>query len=454
MKTHIKEKIAMLVMSDGAAMFTSFVFAIALGHQASFAPGLLCDYHWGFATFVLCTVIPFLIFDAYILHKTPFHFLYQTAVIGFCLFLSSLLSTFVFFFFRDTVPRAVFILFYLFSFCLIVSFRYIIVRNIRSSAIWRVLIVGDGKRSSEVAQLISSRDYLRTAVVGYVSDGPGNNAQVTMPRLGSIRDLVTIAQKKDVDQVIVATVSIDDELMKLLLVCMQIKIKVSSFRNVIEEITGKVPIDHLNDNWFILELSRADKRYFWYAKRSFDVAIACVGMSMALPLLPLVAVLIKLDSRGAVFYSQYRIGRGSRPFVVWKLRTMVVDADKNKVHWTTNNDDRITRVGNLIRKMRLDEVPQLINILKGEMSLIGPRPEAVSLVELYTKAIPYYPERHMVTPGITGWAQINYRYGNSIEDARQKLMYDFYYIKNRSIALDLMIFLRTIRIVLTGKGAM
>jgi lipopolysaccharide/colanic/teichoic acid biosynthesis glycosyltransferase len=133
---------------------------------------------------------------------------------------------------------------------------------------------------------------------------------------------------------------------------------------------------------------------------------------------------------------------------------MVADADRNNVLWTTENDDRMTRIGRYLRKVRFDEVPQLINVLKGEMSFIGPRPEAVSLVEMYTKEIPYYLERHMVTPGMTGWAQINYGYGNSIEDTRQKLMFDFYYIKNRNWALDSMIFLRTIRTVLTGKGAL
>jgi lipopolysaccharide/colanic/teichoic acid biosynthesis glycosyltransferase len=133
---------------------------------------------------------------------------------------------------------------------------------------------------------------------------------------------------------------------------------------------------------------------------------------------------------------------------------MTDGADCNNVHWTTSNDIRITRVGRIIRKTRLDEVPQLINILKGEMSLIGPRPEAISLVEMYTREISYYPERHLASPGITGWAQINYPYGNSIEDTRQKLMYDFYYIKNRCFTLDLLIFVKTIKIVLTGRGAM
>jgi lipopolysaccharide/colanic/teichoic acid biosynthesis glycosyltransferase len=166
------------------------------------------------------------------------------------------------------------------------------------------------------------------------------------------------------------------------------------------------------------------------------------------------ALAIKLESSGPVFFFQLRAGRDNKPFKVWKLRTMIDGADQNNVHWTLDNDDRITKVGRFLRKMRFDEVPQLINMLKGDMSLIGPRPEAVSLVEKYIEAIPYYLERHMVSPGITGWAQINYHYGNSIDDTRQKLMYDFYYIKNRSAMLDTIIFLRTIRTVLTGKGAM
>ncbi len=454
MQRLIKEKAALLLICDIAAMLASFIIAILVGHKFPFSFSLVFHYRLGFATLVACSVILFFILDAYTLHKIPFQFQYQVVTIGFSLLLSSIVATFIFFFFRDAVPRAVFILFYLFSFSLIVPFRYIITKNIRSPALWRVLIVGDCKPSTEVAQLITSRSYLRSEVMGYISDGPGTHAQDEMPHVGSIQDLVSIAQKKDVDQIIVATASIDDDLMKLLLECMKIRVKVSNFRNVIEEITGKVPIYYLTDNWFILELSPTTKRYFWYAKRSFDIAFAGAALCLTLPLLPLVALLIKLDSRGPVFYSQYRIGRWNKPFLVWKLRTMIADADKSNVHWTNNNDNRITRVGKLVRKMRIDEVPQLINVLKGDMSLIGPRPEAVSLVEKYVKEIPYYSERHIVSPGITGWAQINYRYGNSIDDARQKLMYDFFYIKNRCMTLDIMIFLRTIRTILTGKGAL
>jgi exopolysaccharide biosynthesis polyprenyl glycosylphosphotransferase len=363
-------------------------------------------------------------------------------------------ATTIFFFFREPVPRGVFIIFFCSAFILVVYFRKILNQRMLSSIQWRALIVGDGRRSLEVAQAVSSSTYLRTKVVGYVSGGNGSLAGSKLSRLGGMEELVSIARKESVDQIIVAVPTEDDDLRKLLLQCMREKIKVSEFRRVIEEITGKVPIDHLNDNWFLHELSTSSKRYFWYMKRLADIGVSCVGLCLALPLLPVIALLIKLDSRGPLFYCQQRMGRGSAPFLAWKLRTMVDGADRNNVHWTTDNDNRITRVGRIIRKTRLDEVPQLLNIFKGEMTLIGPRPEALSLVEMYTKAIAYYPERHMVTPGITGWAQINYPYGNSIEDTRQKLMYDFYYIKNRSVVLDLMIFLRTIRIMLTGKGAM
>lgn len=454
MKTHIQEKSAILLISDGGAMLVSFVIAILFGHKAQFSINLVLNYRLAFVSILLPIVFLFFILDGYNLHKNQQRFMQQIVIVGIGLLISSILSTFIFFFFRDTVPRAVFILFYGSAFLLIVYFRNIISKQMLSSIQWRTLIIGDGKRSLEVAQLISSSAYLRTEVVGYVSGGNGSQAQDKLPRLGNIPDLVSIAREKAVDQVIVAVPSQNDDLIKLLLECMRRKIKVSEFRRVIEEITGRVPIGHLNDNWFLLELSSSNKRYFWYIKRLADIAVSCVGLCMALPLFPLIALFIKLDSQGPVFYLQQRMGRGNVSFRAWKLRTMADGADRNNVHWTMDNDNRITRLGRIMRKLHIDEVPQLINIFKGEMSLIGPRPEALSLVEMYTKEIPYYTERHMVTPGITGWAQINYPYGNSIEDTRQKLMYDFYYIKNRSMTLDVMIFLRTIRTVLTGNGAL
>ncbi len=448
-----KEKLFFMVLSDLAAMLIAFTIALALGHRNPLSPSVFLFYRWGLLTLIIFTLLIFFILDIYALYKMPERFLRQTLIIGLGLALSAVLTTFTFFFGRHAVPRAVFVLFYLFSFVLIILFRYAIAKRTLSLIYWKALLVGDRDRSLELARIIKSRKYLHSEVVGYLSDGPVAHAGEETPYLGNVRDLFTIIENRDVNQIIVTASKIDDELTGLLLESMKKKVKVSDFKKVIEEITGRVPIDHLSDHWFILELNAIDKRYFWYIKRFVDIAFALFGLCLAAPLFPLVALMIKLDSPGPVFYRQTRIGRMNRPFRVWKLRTMVKDADKNNVLWTTEDDGRITRIGWFLRKVRLDEVPQLINVLKGEMSLIGPRPEAMSLVELYKKEIPYYLERHMVTPGMTGWAQINYRYGNSIEDTRQKLMFDFYYIKNRSWALDSMIFLRTIRIVLTGKGA-
>ncbi|HEX9019741.1 MAG TPA: sugar transferase [Nitrospirota bacterium] len=449
-----KEKLFFMVLGDLAAMLTGFTMALALGHRNPLDLDMALSYRWGLVTLVIFTLLVFFILDIYALYKMPERFLSQTTIIGLGLVLSAVLTTFTFFFSRHVVPRAVFILFYLVSFVLIVLFRYVIARRTRSLIYWKALVIGDGERCQEAARIIQSRKYLHAEVVGYLCDERVAHVDGGAPYLGDVGNALPVIEKEGVNQVIIAAGKVDDGLKELLLECMKKKVKVSDSRKMIEEITGRVPISHLSDHWFILELSAIDKRYFWYVKRFADIAFSLFGLCLFVPLFPLAALLIKLDSPGPVFYRQTRIGRRNRPFHAWKLRTMAKDADKNNVLWTTADDKRITRTGQLLRKIRLDEVPQLINVLKGEMSLIGPRPEAASLVELYKKEIPYYLERHMVTPGVTGWAQINYRYGNSVEDARQKLMFDFYYIKKRSWVLDSMIFLRTIRTVLTGKGAL
>jgi len=449
-----KEKVAFLLIGDLLAMGLAFSIALVLGHRPPVKLDLFSYYEWGIVTLFLANIIIFFIIDVYSLHKIPERFLHQVLLIGAGLFLSAILVTFIFFFFRNTVPRAVFILFYVISWGLIVLFRYLVGILTLSRIYWKVIIVGGQKECGEIAQLINSRKYLHTRIVGYISDEPDIGNMCGLAHFGPSSSLLSVVTREEPDQVIVATGIVGKELVKDLFDCMKHKVKVADFKKVIEAVSGKIPIDYLSDTWFIKELSDTDKRYFWYAKRSCDIIVSLIGLLLALPFLALMAIMIVIDSRGPIFYSQTRVGRGSRPFRVWKLRTMVSDADKSKVFWTTDNDSRITRIGRYLRKVRFDEVPQLINILKGEMSLIGPRPEAEALVELYTKEIPYYLERHMVTPGITGWAQINYSYGNSVDDTREKLNYDFYYIKNRNMLLDLIIFLRTIRIVMTGKGAL
>ncbi|MBI4653421.1 MAG: sugar transferase [Nitrospirae bacterium] len=409
-----------------------------------------------FLVLISLVVLVFIILDVYSVHKIPDRFSRQMVGAGMGLLLVAVISTFIFFFFRKiAIPRAVFLTFFPFALYFIATFHYFYNKLFKSFISWRILIVGKKKASEEMALLINSRKYLHSSIVGYLSDDPDAGSSSGLVFMGKNENLARIAEKENIDQIIVTYKKIDEELMKLLLGCMQKKVKVTDFKKVVEEIAGKVPVEYLDANWFILELmSTVNRKYFWYSKRFTDIVLSLMSICILLPFLPIIALIIKLDSKGPVFYSQMRIGRDCKPFRVWKLRTMVAGANKNNnVYWTTEKDSRITRVGSFLRKIRLDEVPQFFNILKGEMSFIGPRPETISNVEMLAKKIPYYTERHMVTPGITGWAQINYRYGNSVDDTKEKLKYDFYYIKNRGIMLDILIFLRTIRIVLTGKGA-
>jgi exopolysaccharide biosynthesis polyprenyl glycosylphosphotransferase len=453
MRIRQREKIAFLLLCDLLAMLIAFIIALALGHRSFFYFALLFYYRWGIIALFAAVIILFIILDVYSLHRMPIRFVNQLLMIGVGLFISSVIGTFMFFFFREPVPRAVFILFYLFAWVLIGTFRFVYSKKTLSLIYHRMLLVGEPDLCTEISSLIGERKYLHTQVVGCLMDGLHKDITGNIPCLGKTEDLISCVVRENIDQVVVAIPSVKPALMKALMDCMKHKLKVSDYKQIIEEVTGKIPIEYLSPNWFIEELSSLEKRYTWYYKRAFDILVSVVGGLFAVPLLLIAAFVIKFDSRGAIFYSQIRIGRGSRPFRVWKLRTMVADADKNNVFWTNDNDDRITRVGGFLRKMHIDELPQFLNILKGDMSLIGPRPEAAALVEMYTKVIPFYQERHMVTPGVTGWAQINYPYGNSVEDTREKLKYDFYYIKNRSLLLDLLICLRTIRTVFTGKGA-
>jgi exopolysaccharide biosynthesis polyprenyl glycosylphosphotransferase len=181
--------------------------------------------------------------------------------------------------------------------------------------------------------------------------------------------------------------------------------------------------------------------------------VALIGLFLSLPLGVLTAILIKIDSRGPVLYKQERVGKNGRPFVLTKFRSMRVDAEKAGPVWASKTDERTTRVGRIIRKIRIDEIPQFWNIVRGEMSFVGPRPERPHFVAQLAQEIPYYEQRHLIAPGLTGWAQIKYPYGASIEDARQKLQYDLFYIKNYSLLLDAIILFETIKIILFGRGA-
>jgi len=220
-----------------------------------------------------------------------------------------------------------------------------------------------------------------------------------------------------------------------------------------EKMFGKIWIEALNSEWFVYTSGFRHSKASILLKRTFDVAFSLLLLLLTAPLMALVAIAIKLDSRGPVLFRQERAGLFGKPFTIFKFRSMRLDAEaKLGPSWAQADDDRATHVGRIIRKFRLDEIPQAINVLRGEMSMVGPRPERPIFVDRLSQTIPFYDLRHYVKPGITGWAQVKYRYGSSIEDAYRKLQYDIYYAKHRSLLCDLKILFQTVGIVLFGKG--
>jgi exopolysaccharide biosynthesis polyprenyl glycosylphosphotransferase len=228
---------------------------------------------------------------------------------------------------------------------------------------------------------------------------------------------------------------------------------VEDAHSVYEKVTGKILLTNLAPSWLFLSAGFRKSRSLLAAKRCIDIAVSLLGIILGLPLMGLIAFAIWLETGLPILFRQQRVGLGQRPFTILKFRSMFQDSEARGPSWALNNDPRITRVGRLLRKFRLDELPQLFNVLRGEMSLVGPRPEQTQLCAMLDERIPMYWRRHSVRPGVTGWAQVKYQYGSTIEETERKLEYDLYYIKNLSLKLDLSIILATFSVILFGRGA-
>jgi sugar transferase (PEP-CTERM system associated) len=319
----------------------------------------------------------------------------------------------------------------------------------------RALVLGTGASARLVWEALSGDNLGRLYRFVDMGDGPPHPevpAARTMTRPESI---LTYALRANVDQVVVA---LDDQRYRMpmdeLLECRMRGITVHDASAFIERETGKVDLEGLRASWLVFEDGFHVSRIGQWCKRGLDIAVSGSLLVLFAPVLVLTALLIKMDTHGPVFYRQVRVGLNGELYSILKFRSMVQDAEKDgKAQWATSGDARVTRVGAVIRKARIDEIPQVINVLKGDMSFVGPRPERPVFVEQLAAEISYYSERHRVKPGITGWAQINYPYGASVEDAREKLKYDLYYVKHQSFLFDMVTILQTVRIVLFAEGA-
>jgi sugar transferase (PEP-CTERM system associated) len=316
----------------------------------------------------------------------------------------------------------------------------------------RVLILGTGPAARGVAELIGSQHEYPYRVVGFVDELATADSDVAV--VGATSELSDLMQRQHVDRVVV---SLSDRRGRMpireLLQAKMSGVRVEDAATMYERLTGKILIDDIKPSWLIFSDGFRASRLTRMIKRVVDLALAAVGLVLASPLVLLTALAVRLESSGPVLYRQERVGENGRIFTLCKFRSMRTDAENGTPIWAKENDDRVTRIGRFIRLTRLDELPQLWNVLRGDMSFVGPRPERPFFVEQLAAVIPFYSERHAVKPGVTGWAQVKYQYGSSVEDAMEKLRYDLYYIKHLSIVFDLTIVVDTVKVIILGKGA-
>jgi sugar transferase (PEP-CTERM system associated) len=321
----------------------------------------------------------------------------------------------------------------------------------------RILVVGTGETARKVVRQILDQREFAYRVIGFIDDDASRiGERIVNPGIvGTPADIAALIAHHHVDRIIVGLSDRRGKLpVEALLRAKMAGIRVEDATTTYERITGKILIDDLRPSWLIFSDGFRVSRITRWLKRSIDLALSLVIGILALPLMVLTAIAIALESGRPILYCQERVGENGKAFTLCKFRSMRTDAEKGGTPiWAKDGDDRVTPVGRVIRKTRLDELPQIWNVVRGDMSFVGPRPERPFFVAELSNAIPFYQQRHAVKPGLTGWAQVKYRYGSSLEDAMEKLRYDLYYIKHLSIFFDLTIVFDTVKVVLFGKGA-
>lgn len=310
-----------------------------------------------------------------------------------------------------------------------------------------IVVIGDGEKGKAIAGIVSK-------IKKYKLSGIVSTKENNINSIGNLEKIEEVIEKHNVEVVIITdtTNMTSDTIDKILALKME-GLEIYDYLQFFEKATEKVPLNAVDAQWFLFSegyiiLGGLYQRL----KRIFDIGLSMLILIPSLPVMAVSAVIIKLESKGPIFFTQERIGKGGEPFEIIKFRSMTTDAEKDGPQWAKEKDNRVTVFGGFMRKTRIDELPQLFNILRGDMSFIGPRPERDHFIKMLEKEIPFYNLRHIIKPGLTGWAQVNYPYGASVQDAYEKLQYDLYYIKNYSVLLDIMILFMTAKTVLFGKG--
>jgi exopolysaccharide biosynthesis polyprenyl glycosylphosphotransferase len=458
----ITERKTLLVLGDVLLLNLAVLAGLWLGAERSGWPFSAVFVMEKFYWFVGLTALYLLLAAANDAHSPRITSDLATSFLALGITIGEMLLVYLVIYFVSSpasLPRHVIGFFSLISTVLLLVWRWVYSVVFTSPVFQRrVIIVGAGWAGQTIAHLIRENLASYFAIAGYVDDDPVKQATRIegLPVLGRSDDLCRlVAEVGATDLVLAITHDVRGDLLRAIMTCHEQGVRVLSMQLLYEQLARRIPVEHVGNNWFVvLPMDQnGGQRAHRAVKRLADVIIAIVGLLLLAVILPILVLVIKLDSPGPIFYRQQRAGRAGRPFQLVKLRSMVVDAEKDgQARWADPDDERVTRVGRFLRSSRLDEVPQLFNVLKGDMSLIGPRPERPEFIAQLQEGIPFYRTRLAVRPGLTGWAQVNYPYANSVQDALVKLQYDLYYIKHQSLYLDLVILLKTIGVVLTMQG--
>lgn len=451
MKIAYSKKSLLLFLGDISVVWFSFFIAHLI--RAKFVDLWNARY---FSAILIYTFF-FYLFDLYSFHIKPSTPRYLSKYLLSILLSSIILSSLAFFIPEIRGQRSIFgigpfitlILVYIWR----LIFFYVFKKFIDKTK--NIIIIGCGKAGHFFYNAIKGFENYK--VLGFLDDDPKKWGVKNSPVvLGGSEILCDQGFLKNIDKIVVAITHLKSEqLLKCLLGCKSKNIEVVDMPSIYEELTGKIPINHINDFWLVANPILGVKKtlYNLKVKRVLDILFSIIGLILTLPFWIVVPILIKITSKGPVLFKQERVGLNGTLFTSLKFRTMVAGKEKDRTYAGEVNDPRVTKVGKILRKFRIDEISQLINVLKNDMSLIGPRALIPEEVEEFKEKIPYFDLRHSIKPGITGWAQVNYKHGARIEDGFEKLQYDLYYIKNLSPFLDFHIILKTIKVVIFGFGA-
>lgn len=423
-----------LFLGDLFLLYLCLIIALIFGFGQNFSPNVLTQHIGPFTLLYVFWIAIFLIFDFYELDAL------KSNLSSFVKITSGLLLCFVlsiaFFYFLplEISPKTNFLIYAIIlwsGFLLWRRFAFFLFSALQTS---RLIIIGLNEESQILANAIKKNSHLGYRLIKIIPAEYGIN-------------LIQEIKKYNVQTLVVAkNPALSPELNKALYECLSLKINILDLARAYEIIFQKIPIDYADYLWFLENLKEGKKSLYDKTKRIIDLLLACLILFITLPFWVIIPLLIKLDSFGTIIYKQKRIGKEGEIFWLYKFRSMDKDAEKQGALWADENDQRITKIGKLLRKTHLDEIPQLINVIKGDLSLTGPRPERPEFIKELEKQIPHYRLRLLVKPGFTGWAQIKFGYARSIVDSHEKLQYDLYYIKNRSLTLDLQILLKTFQL--------